>query len=178
MTGADDDAAELELESRRAIYKAVESTPGIHFRALLDELDYAQGTLQYHLRWLADADLVAVSEDGKYTRYYPEGSFDEGDRAVMNALRRQCARRILGYLVTDGPLTTSELSDRIGKAASTVSFHLSQLEDADLVTSERDGRAVRYEVTDPERVSRLYALYHRSFADRLVDRLFDLWDAY
>lgn len=178
MTGSDADAGELELESRRAIYQAIEGTPGIHFRALLGDLDYAQGTLQYHLHWLADADLVDVSEDGKYTRYYPEGSFDEGDRAVMNALRRQCARRILGYLVHEGPLTTTELSDRIEKAPSTVSFHLSHLEDADLVTSERDGRAVRYEVTDPDRVSRLYAVHHRSFADRLVDRLFDLWDSY
>lgn len=178
MTGQDDDTGELELESRRHIYKAIETSPGIHFRALLGDLEYAQGTLQYHLRWLADAGLVEVSEDGKYTRYYAGGSFDEGDRAVMNALRRQCARRILAYLVSEDALTTSELSERLDKAASTVSFHLSQLEDADLVTSERDGRAVRYEVSDPDRVSRLYAVYHRSFTDKLVDRLFGLWDAY
>ncbi|WP_136716331.1 winged helix-turn-helix transcriptional regulator [Halorientalis salina] len=178
MTGSDADVDELELESRRAIYKAIEATPGIHFRALLDDLEYAQGTLQYHIRWLADADLVESSTDGKYTRYYPEGSFDEGDQAVMNALRRQCARRILAYLVNDGPMTTSELSECIDKAASTVSFHLSQLEAADLVTGERDGRAVQYDVTDPDRIARLYAVHHRSFTDRLVDGLFDLWDSY
>lgn len=176
MTGSGAD--ELELDSRRTIYKAVEATPGIHFRGLLADLDYAKGTLQYHLRWLAETGLIDVSEDGKYTRYYPAGSFDETDRAVMNALRRQGARRILAYLTSEGPLTTSELSDRLDRAASTVSFHLSALEDADLVTGERDGRAVRYDLTEPERVARLYAVHHRSFTDRLVDGLFDLWDSY
>ena len=170
--------AELELESRREIYGQIDANPGIHFRALLDRLDYAQGTLQYHLRWLADEGLVDVSDDGKYTRYYPSDAFDETDRAVMNALRREYSRRIAAHLAADGPLTTAELSDRIGKARSTVSWHLSNLEDEGLVTKERDGRAVRYSLTDPERVTRLYTIHRKSFTDRLVDRLLGLWDAY
>jgi predicted transcriptional regulator len=169
---------DLELESRRVIYQRIADTPGLHFRALLEELEYAQGTLQYHIRLLADEGLIEVSDDGKYTRYYPAAEFDEADQAVMNALRREYSRRILAHLLADGPLSTSDLSDRLEKANSTVSWHLSNLADADLVTKERDGRSVVYEVTDPERVRYLYTVHRRSFTDRIVDRLLGLWDSY
>jgi predicted transcriptional regulator len=169
---------DLELPSRRAIYQRIVDSPGVHFRALLDDLDYAQGTLQYHLRWLTDEGLVDTSEDGKYTRYYPAEAFDEADRAVMNALRREYSRRVLAHLLSDGPLSTTELSDRLGKAKSTVSWHLSNLSEAGLVTNEREGRRVVYAVSDPERVRRLYAVHQRSFTDRVVDRLLGLWDSY
>lgn len=169
---------ELDLESRRAIYQHVASNPGLHFRALLDALDYAQGTVQYHLRWLEEQGLIEESHDGKYTRYYPADSFDDVDQAVMNALRREYARRIIAHLVADGPLSTTELSDRLEKSPSTVSWHLSKLEEAGLVTKERHGRRVEYELTDPDRVKYLYTVHRKTFTDRVVDRLFDLWDSY
>src|SRR6056297_3760871 len=84
LTGVVMSESDLELASRRAIYQQIADTPGIHFRALLKDLDYAQGTLQYHLRWLADEGLLDVSDDGKYTRYYPAETFDDVDRTAMN----------------------------------------------------------------------------------------------
>lgn len=169
---------DIELESRRAIYHAIADTPGIHFRALLDELDYAQGTLQYQLRWLAEEGLIDVSDDGKYTRYYPAAEFDDADQTVMNALRREYSRRILAHLLADGALSTTELSDRLGKAQSTVSWHLSKLADADLVAKKRDGQQVLYRVSDPDRVRYLYTIHRKSFTDRIVDRLLGLWERY
>jgi predicted transcriptional regulator len=173
-----DEPAELELQSRREIYQHVADTPGIHFRALLDAMGCAKGTLQYHLRWLVEEGLIEESDDGEYTRYYPAGDFDAEDRRVLNALRRTIARRILAYLASEGALTTSVLADRLEKSDSTISWHLSKLQEAGLVEKERDGRRVYYELTDPDRVQYLYTVYQGSFTDRLVDRLFDLWDAY
>lgn len=169
---------DIEVASRRAIYQEIADSPGIHFRALLDTLPYAQGTLQYHLRQLADEDLIDVSNDGKYTRYYPAADFDEAEQTVMNALRREYSRRILAHLLADGPLSTTDLSDRLDKAQSTVSWHLSKLADADLVTKERDGRRVVYDVEKPDRVKYLYTIHQQSFTDRVVDRLLGLWEGY
>jgi predicted transcriptional regulator len=169
---------DLELASRRAIYQYVADNPGVHFRGILEDLGYAQGTLQYQLRWLADEGLIEVSEDGQYTRYYPAAEFDDADQTVMNVLRREYSRRILAHLLADGPLTTSELRDRLDKAQSTVSWHLSNLGDAGLVSKERDGRRVVYDVTDADRVKYLYTIHRQSFADRVVDRLLDLWEGY
>jgi len=169
---------DIELESRREIYQRVVDAPGTHFRALFDDLEYAKGTLQYHLHQLADEDLIEVSDDGQYTRYYPAADFDDADQRVMNALRREYSRRILARLLAEGALSTTELSERLGKSQSTVSWHLSNLTDAGLLEKARDGRSVIYEVTDPDHVRYLYTVYQRSFADRVVDRLLGLWDKY
>lgn len=168
----------LDLDSRREIYQVVAANPGIHFRELLDRLDYAQGTVQYHLRDLRAEGLIEEADDGKFTRYYPAGEFDEIDRAVISALRREYARRIVAHLAADGPLTTSELAERLDRSPSTVSWHLSKLTEAELVETERDGRAVYYSLIDPDRVTYLYTIYRKSLKDAVVDRLFDLWDAY
>ncbi|MFB6107910.1 MAG: winged helix-turn-helix transcriptional regulator [Haloplanus sp.] len=169
---------EPTLESRREIYQLVADEPGAHFRRLLGRVEYAQGTLQYHLRRLAEDGLVAVEDDGKYTRYYPAEEFSAADRTVMNALRRTYSRRIIAYLLAEGELTTAELSDELGKSRSTVSWHLSKLHDAGLVEKDRRGVAVYYSLVDPDRARRLYTVYRGSFTDRLVDRLLGLWDAY
>ncbi|WP_433629511.1 winged helix-turn-helix transcriptional regulator [Halomicrococcus sp. NG-SE-24] len=169
---------DLELASRRTIYQRIADAPGVHFRALLDDLEYAKGTLQYQLRWLADEGLIDVSDDGKYTRYYPAAEFDEADRAVMNALCREYSRRILAHLLADGPLSTTDLSDRLDKTQSIVSWHLSKLAETDLVTKERDGRSVVYDVIDPDRVKYLYTVHRRSFTNRVVDRILGRWDSY
>jgi predicted transcriptional regulator len=169
---------DLELESRRRIFQHVVDDPGIHVRGLQEALEYAKGTVQYHLRWLEAEGLVTAESDGQYTRYYPDAEFDSADRQVMNALRRTYARRIVAHLAAEGPLTTAELADRLEKARSTVSWHLSKLTEAALVTKERAGREVRYELTDPDRVTYLYTVHRQAFPDRVVDRLLDLWDSY
>lgn len=169
---------DLELESKREIYQRVLDAPGTHFRALFDDLEYAKGTLQYHLHELASDDLIEISDDGQYTRYYPAADFTDADQTVMNALRREYSRRILAQLLAEDGLSTTELSDRLDKSQSTVSWHLSNLTDAGLLEKTRDGRSVIYRVTDPDRVRYLYTVYQQSFTDRVVDRLLGLWDQY
>lgn len=62
---------------------------------------------------------------------------------VFEALASNPRRQILAYL-SDVELTTSELAERFGLSAPTVSRHLSLLEHAGLVTSERRGQFVHY----------------------------------
>ncbi len=169
---------DLELESRRKIYKGIEDNPGINFRGLLDMLDYAQGTLQYHLDWLEKNGIVDVSKDGKYTRYYPSESFEKIDQNVMNALRRKYSRRIIAYLISKGSMSTSELTECIDKSKSTISWHLSKLNEEGLVEKERKGRSVQYSLVDKDKAKYLYTIYNQSFTDKVVDELLGIWDKY
>lgn len=168
---------ELELESRREIYRTIHDAPGIHVRALQRDLEYAKGTIQYHLRWLESHDLVESEADGDLTRYYPARTLDQTEKTTLSALRRQYSRQIIAHLAADGPLTTSDLADRIEKSASTVSWHLSRLHEAGLVEKRRDGRFVNYDLADREHVLRLYATYEESFADRMLDNVLEIWNA-
>lgn len=169
---------EPQLESRRVLFGEIRSTPGIHFRELLRRYEFAQGTVQYHLRWLEEEGLVESSDDGTFTRYYPAHSFETTDKTTMNALRRTYSRRIIAHLASEDELSTATLSERVGKSRSTVSWHLSRLHDEGIVEKERDGRAVLYSLRNPSQVMRLYATYQASFRDRLLDKVLELWDAY
>ena len=62
---------------------------------------------------------------------------------VFEALASGPRRQILAYL-NEGELTTSDLATRLGMTAPAVSRHLSVLENADLVKSERRGAYVYY----------------------------------
>ncbi|MFB6172351.1 MAG: winged helix-turn-helix transcriptional regulator [Haloarculaceae archaeon] len=168
---------QFDLESRREIYQAIDRAPGVHFRALQRQLDYAKGTVQYHLRWLRSHDLVEAEQDGEFTRYYPAHELDAADKTTLSELRRSYSREIIAHLAADGPLTTTDLAGRVEKSRSTVSWHLSRLHDAGVVEKRRDGRRVEYALVDQERVLKLYATYEESFTDRLLDNVLDVWNA-
>ena len=54
------------------------------------------------------------------------------------------------HLLGDGRLEVQELAHSLGLPQATVSQHLSVMRGVGLVTATRDGRTVRYELTDPE----------------------------
>lgn len=167
-----------ELEPRRRIHALVEAHPGLHFRELLSRLDLAQGTLQYHLRRMVDEGALSVSHDVGFTRYYAQGRLRPEDRPLVDALRRRYARLALAHLASEGPLTTRALAQRMGKASSTVSWHLARLAEAGLVERRREGQEVLYALVDRARVVHVYTRYRASFTDRLVDGLLGLWESY
>jgi DNA-binding transcriptional ArsR family regulator len=65
---------------------------------------------------------------------------------VFDALASSPRRQILAYL-SDAELTTSELASRFSMSAPAISRHLSILENAGLVTSERRGQRVLYHLS-------------------------------
>ena len=54
------------------------------------------------------------------------------------------------HVLAGGPLEVGRLASRIGASQPNVSQHLSVLRTAGLVEAERDGREVRYRLSDPD----------------------------
>ncbi len=73
---------------------------------------------------------------------------------IFEALASGQRRKILAYL-SKTQLTTSELAERFGMTAPSMSRHLSLLENAGLVTSHRQGQHVRYELNPQSLVNTL-----------------------
>jgi DNA-binding transcriptional ArsR family regulator len=65
--------------------------------------------------------------------------------AVFKALADPTRREIL-QLLRPGPKTSGEIAEHFTSAWPTVSRHLAVLRDAELVTTERDGSSIRYEL--------------------------------
>jgi ArsR family transcriptional regulator, arsenate/arsenite/antimonite-responsive transcriptional repressor len=66
---------------------------------------------------------------------------DRAFRALADDTRRQILR-----LLRNGPLTSGEIAARFDSSWPTISRHLALLRDADLVTTERRGQEILYEL--------------------------------
>jgi ArsR family transcriptional regulator, arsenate/arsenite/antimonite-responsive transcriptional repressor len=73
---------------------------------------------------------------------------------VFEALASDPRRQILAYL-SEAELTTSDLAERLSMSAPTISRHLSVLENAGLVASERKGQYVWYRLNRDHLVNTL-----------------------
>lgn len=67
-------------------------------------------------------------------------------------------------VLAPGPTNVSDIVEATGLGQSNVSNHLSCLKDCGLVISKRQGRSVRYELSDP-RVTELLRLAQQLLAD-------------
>ncbi|MEO5697129.1 MAG: metalloregulator ArsR/SmtB family transcription factor [Burkholderiaceae bacterium] len=65
---------------------------------------------------------------------------------ALAALAQSSRLRVFRTLIVAGPLglTPGAISDELGVAATTLSFHLKELTQAGLITQQRDGRHLIY----------------------------------
>src|SRR6056297_3044303 len=105
--------------TREKIHDYVAANPGIHFNELTRALDLAPGQVQYHLRKLERADTVVEESLYGRTHYYtPE--YDTWERGAIALLRRETARDVLVYLMTNGPSAPNTVADGLDIARSTL----------------------------------------------------------
>jgi DNA-binding transcriptional ArsR family regulator len=64
---------------------------------------------------------------------------------VFKALADPTRREIL-HMLRSSPLTSGEIAERFPSAWATISRHLAVLREAELVTTERNGSSIRYEL--------------------------------
>ncbi len=67
--------------------------------------------------------------------------------AVFAALADPTRRSVIRFLSEQGPITASELADRLPVTRQAIAKHLSALEEAGLVSSAVQGRGRRYRLT-------------------------------
>jgi DNA-binding transcriptional ArsR family regulator len=102
------------------------------------------------------------------TEHAPAAQLDE----VFGALADPTRRGIFVRLLEQGPATATVLASGHAVTRQAIVKHLQILEDADLVTSQRAGREVRYSAT-PQRMAAVigWMLDTSASWDRRIDRL-------
>jgi DNA-binding transcriptional ArsR family regulator len=101
-------------------------------------------------------------------------------RTLANPRRLEILHRL-----AEGPCEVGRLAEEIGASQPNVSQHLSVLRNAGIVEAERDGREVRYRLTDPDVIiacavmrgvlqRRLSRLGRLSLADQVATELVEI----
>ena len=142
-----DDSDPLEHDVRREIYDTVEDAPGIYLSKIDEQTDRSLSSLRHHLRILEEENLLTTEKVRGKRRYFPV-TRGADDPALVAALDDPATETILTTLAEEGPSSGGDLSEALDRDPSTVSHHLSRLEEEGLVERERDGRAVVNKLSD------------------------------
>lgn len=162
--------------ARQRIYDAVRRFPGIHLREIERQTGESAQLAEYHLGKLAADGYVDARGFGGYTRFFPTSKgkaarVTEHDKVALSVLREAVPLHIALVLLDDGPLTHSQIVERVGVAKSTVSYHLTKLAEAKVVV--RDGKLIR--LADRDATYRLLLTYKPT--PGLLDAFGDLWES-
>lgn len=134
----DDTHDALEQPTRADVYRAIWRAPGKTLSGLADAVGVTKSTVRYHARVLDDAGLVASTEASGALRYAPV----EDDVELAAALNADGTGAVLDAVARHEPASVTTLAEATDRARSTVSHHLSALEERGIVERERSGEAV------------------------------------
>jgi predicted transcriptional regulator len=162
---------------RERIRTHVEREPGVHFRAVVRDLDLAPGQVQYHLRQLRRAGELIREEYAGRTHFFPP-EYDAETRRQLAVLRRETARDIVLELADGEAARPAAVADAVGVARSTLEWHLERLVEEELVEKRTtDGGRVQLSLADAELVGRRLEAVEPAAPERLLDRYTRLVDA-
>lgn len=165
----------MDVGARKRIYDFLLSSPGCHLREIQRRLGIPLGTLEYHLKYLVEHEYISVKEEGGYKRYYPVGTMRSVDRNLLSLLRQDIPRRLVMYLLLHPGSKFGDLAAKFDIAPSTLSFHLSKLLRAGVVSRTKSGRESIYKVEREHEVAMVLIAHRRSFLDTLVDSFVSTW---
>lgn len=166
-----------EPEMRELILDAIEEFPGIHFRALVRELDTSTSLARYHIEKLLDADSIRSEEIGGYVRYFPTEEYEElsdEEREQLNVLRQEKPLEAVLALLEFGSMQHKDLHEIVPGSKGTLTYHLDKLVDAGLVHRVPRGEDRGFHLVDEDRTRRLLARY-RPESD-MLDEVHDMWE--
>lgn len=150
--------------------------PGVHAREVERQMGLADRLAAYHLDALAKEGALARVDEGGYARFFPREAARLSPRALsfVCLMRRPPALQIALLLLSEGELTPGAMSERLGLARPSVSYHLKALLQEEVLAVREEGRERRYALRDPAFVSRSLASFHPLPGD--LDAFSSLWD--
>ncbi len=139
--------------------------PGIRYRELLRITGLCNGVLAHHLNALERSSQIKVDrqKENKITRYYSI-SVSTRESDILRQLKNNMSRKVIKFIICHNLCTFNEIVEHLGKAPSTVSWHLKRLKESGIISvSYREYQL--YYIENVELVSEVLHKYKESFLD-------------
>lgn len=148
----------------------INNIPGIRYRELLRLTGLSNGVLAYHLNVLEKSSQIRVDRqrEKRTTRYYSI-SIPTQESDILRQLRNNVSRQIIKFILDNDLCTFNELVGHLGKAASTVSWHLKRLKQDGLISVKYGGEYQLYQITNRELLYDVISKYKKNFVDMVVN---------
>lgn len=131
----------LTHDLRSSILDIVHRSPGIHLSKVVRETNSHESTIRYHTRVLETSNHIQTAPILGYLRMYPI-TIQPNEFELYAALQDESTLNVLFTVAMYEPLSVTKLANELDKASSTISHHVSRLEEADLLSRKRVGQSV------------------------------------
>ena len=130
----------------------IEAHPGIHFSALRDGLELANGSTSHHVHSLEREGRIISWSDGRRTRYAVPGV----DPTTMHVLAHPATGiqiNILNALenIPETGMSAADLRKRLECTRQLLAYHLDTLKGRELILKEGKGKASKYRLSESGR---------------------------
>ncbi len=125
----------LDNLNRKNIFEFIKSNQGVHFKKILRELDFQPGALSYHLNVLEKGEFIKSIQDGNLRRFYLFGAKSDFKIALTTI-----QLRILSIVDNRPGISQAKISEIIGRNKMVINYHIKILNDANLISLEKEGR--------------------------------------
>ena len=139
----------LDQPTRSAVYGAIEAEPGTDLGSIAASVGVTKSTVRYHVDVLREAGLVAFADVAGALRFAPA----EADPELAGVLNADGMGTVLTAVAANEPTSVTAVAAATDRAPSTVSYHLSTLEERGFVDRERSGEAVMTTLSPPTRAA-------------------------
>jgi predicted transcriptional regulator len=131
--------------NRRLVFETIVENPGVSFHTLERLTGLKEGTMKYHLLILGMKRKIISFGSGRSVRYFENnGRYSELEKKVFLHLQDPTTRKILEILASSPEVSRKDIAEIIGIAGPSVSWHTKRLAGDGIITTSRNGRAVRY----------------------------------
>lgn len=132
-------------QKRQKIYETITANPGVKFNALERLTGIKEGTLKYHLLVLGMKRKIVSFGRARSMRYFENnGRYNELEKKVFLHMQNPTTRRILKILASSPEVSRKEIAEIMGIAGPSISWHTGRLSGDGIITTRKNGRAVRY----------------------------------
>ncbi|MFW9997099.1 MAG: winged helix-turn-helix transcriptional regulator [Candidatus Odinarchaeota archaeon] len=165
----------LELETRRVIHEYILKNPGSHLRKIARELNINLSTLRYHLDYLEKKELVASEKESNQKAYFVAWKLSSKDKQACRLLQQKRFRDVILVIIMTPGINHRKIAEKLAITPSTLSKYLKLLEDRGVVHHQKAGREKCYRVVDEKQIMDLLLTYKKSFWDKFVDNVLEIY---
>jgi predicted transcriptional regulator len=134
----------LKNALRNRIFQYITENPGIHYRAILSDLDLPMGVLSYHLNRLEKGQHIKSRQDGMYRRFYIKST-----RTEVKFFLSEIQESILSVIKENQGISQSKIANKINVSRKVVNYHVNILDQAGLIYMESRGRESACFINNP-----------------------------
>ncbi len=162
----------LDLEIRQKIYKILLANPGLNLSAIAEQLAISVALADYHLYCLEENEIITITKEEGYKRYYIKGVIGEEDKKILSLLQQETPLKITLFFLQYRCAKPKEIREKLGVSPALLTYYLKKLLRIGVITNNPSGDKKDFILANEQRIANLLVRYKPNI---LLQRFKESW---